>query len=513
MAKAKIIYRNNEDNILREKNILSKLHNPFIVNMYFSFQDSENLYLIMDLLSGGDLRYHINIKRSFPFNENQTKFFISNIIVSLEYIHNQKIIHRDIKPENLLLDKNGYLRLTDFGIAIINNNENIKNSSGTVGYMAPEVILRKGHSYPADFFALGVIGYEIMLGHRPYFGRNRKQLKDLILAYQAKIKFNKLKRGWSDNSRDFINKLLQRRPAIRLGYNGINEIKSHLWLKDINWDLIKNKKIKAPYISKKGVDNFDKRFCLLESIDEKYKNFININQYDKIFEDYTYINFNYISQLKKNNKSKEKEMKKSFNQIPFSENRKSLSTYKNHNKSTFQLNKKYFDSHYSNKRYIRNIDSKENSILSSCQSQKYFHNSTNQLIPKEENKNLFKSRQKNINRKIKKENISIENIKKAKKHISLKDIHNLVLKSILNSPIFQKVLSDNSTNNNKSCQSCISKPKKNKIINYKKTSINGEKEKEKKELIFNSTTTIDIKDKNSIRSINQKIKNYINKNG
>ena len=515
MPKTKIIYRNNEENILGEKNILSKIHNPFIVNMYFSFQDSDNLYLIMDLLSGGDLRYHINIKKSYPFNENQTKFFISNIIIALEYIHNQKIVHRDIKPENLLLDRNGYLRLTDFGIAMINNNENIKNSSGTVGYMAPEVILRQGHSYSADFFALGVIGYEIMLGHRPYYGRNRKQLKDLILAYQAKIKFNKLKRGWSDNSRDFINKLIQRRPAKRLGYEGINEIKNHIWLKDINWDLMKNKKVKAPYIPQKGTDNFDKRFCLLESIDEKYKNIININQYDSIFENFTYINLNYVSQLKKNNNcSKEKELKKNVDQIPFSENRKSSSTYKNHNKSTFQLNKKYFDSHFTNKRYIRNIESKENSILSSCQSQKNFHISTSQLIPNEKNKNLFKSRQKNINKKVKKENSSIENLKKEKKHINLKDIHNLVLKSIISSPIFQKVISDNSTNNNKSCQNCKSKTKskKNKIINYKKTPINKGKQKEKKEFMFNSTTTVDIKDKNLIRSINQKLKNNINNN-
>ena len=513
MSKSKIIYRNNEDNILGEKNILSKIHNSFIVNMYFSFQDYENLYLIMDFLSGGDLRYHINIKRSFPFNENQTKFFIANIIIALEYIHNQKIIHRDIKPENLLLDKNGYLRLTDFGIAIITNNENIKNSSGTVGYMAPEVILRKGHSYPADFFALGVIGYEIMLGHRPYFGRNRKQLKDLILSYQAKIKFNKLKRGWSENSRDFINKLLQRRPAKRLGYSGIIEIKNHIWLKDINWELIKNKIIKAPYIPKKGCDNFDKRYCLLESIDEKYKNFINLNQYDNIFENYTYFNLYYVSQLKDNNNSKEKELKKSFTQIPFSENRKSLSTYKNHNKSSFQLNKKYYDSHYTNKRYNRNIDSKENTIFSSCQSQQYFHNSTKQLISNEKNKNLFKSRQKHINKKIKEDNISIEKIKKEKKHINLKDIHNLVLKSIISSPIFQKVLSDNSTNNNKSCQNCkplITKSKKNKIINYKESSINNEKEKEKKEFIFNSTTALDMKDMHSKRSINKKINNNFN---
>ena len=195
MSKAKIISRHSEQNIIGERNILSKIHHPFIVNMYFSFQDFDNLYLLLDLLSGGDLRYHLSHKKPCVFNEIQTKFFISNIILALEYIHSQKIIHRDIKPENLVLDINGYVRLTDFGIAIINKDDNSKESSGTAGYMAPEVMLQQGHSYPADFFALGVIGYEFMIGNRPYYGKNRKQIKDFIVSYQAKIKFNNMKKG------------------------------------------------------------------------------------------------------------------------------------------------------------------------------------------------------------------------------------------------------------------------------------------------------------------------------
>ena len=115
MSKAKIIIKRCQENIKRERNILSKLNNPFIVNMYLSFQDSLYLYLVIDYLSGGDLRYHLTHTKNF--NENETKFFILNIILSLEYIHNQKIIHRDIKPENLIFESTGYLRLTDFGIS------------------------------------------------------------------------------------------------------------------------------------------------------------------------------------------------------------------------------------------------------------------------------------------------------------------------------------------------------------------------------------------------------------
>ena len=108
MSKAKIISKRSEDNIMGEKNILSKINHPFIVNMHFSFQDSENLYLIIDYLSGGDLRYHLSHRKSNLFNEHQTKFFLCNIIIALEYIHGRKIIHRDVKPENLLLDDKGY---------------------------------------------------------------------------------------------------------------------------------------------------------------------------------------------------------------------------------------------------------------------------------------------------------------------------------------------------------------------------------------------------------------------
>ena len=212
MSKAKIISKRSEDNIISEKNILSKINHPFIVNMHFSFQDSDNLYLIMDYLSGGDLRYHLSHRKASLFNENQTKFFLSNIIIALDYIHSKKIIHRDIKPENLLLDMNGYLRLTDFGIAVFNKKEHKKESNGTAGYVAPEVILQQDYNYCSDFFALGVIGYEFMQGNRPYYTGNKKQIKDLILVYQPKIKTNQMKKGWSEKSRDFINKLLQRKP-------------------------------------------------------------------------------------------------------------------------------------------------------------------------------------------------------------------------------------------------------------------------------------------------------------
>ena len=132
--------------------------------MHYAYQDRENLFLIMDYLSGGDLRYQLCKKKKF-FSEKESKFFLSSLLLSLEYLHANNVMHRDIKPENLVLDDKGYCYLTDFGIAkVYNKDKTIIDSSGTPGYMAPEVITNKNHDLSVDYFALGVMGYEFMLG-------------------------------------------------------------------------------------------------------------------------------------------------------------------------------------------------------------------------------------------------------------------------------------------------------------------------------------------------------------
>ena len=292
MSKVKIIDRKSEKSIKNEREFLSKLHHPFIVNMICSFQDYDNLYLVMDLLTGGDLRYHICHKKQF--NEEQSKFFSSCILLALEYIHINNIIHRDIKPENLVLDDKGYVRVTDFGVAKKNQRDNSSETSGTPGYMAPEVLCGLNHSFSVDFFALGVIIYEFMNGYRPYLGRNRKEIKEAVLARQIHVHRKQLfENGWSFESGDLINKLLYRKPHKRLGCNNINEIKEHSWFKNINWDELLNKKMKSPFIPKDG-DNFDKRYCeSVEQIDtqtkERYQYYKSKSKFKTLFINYTFI--------------------------------------------------------------------------------------------------------------------------------------------------------------------------------------------------------------------------------
>lgn len=224
--------------------------------MHYSFQDRENLYLVMDLLLGGDLRYHIAKNRRFT--EEQTRkfrhladpagFFIACILQALEAVHSCVIIHRDIKPENLVFDSQGYLKLTDFGIARYWSSDNANETSGTPGYMAPEVMCRQNHGVPADYFAVGVIAYECMNGRRPYVGKSRREIREQILARQVMIKRYDVPEGWSIEAADFINKCLQRKPANRLGLNGNHEVKSHPWFNDFSWSELINRKMVAPFI-------------------------------------------------------------------------------------------------------------------------------------------------------------------------------------------------------------------------------------------------------------------------
>jgi serine/threonine protein kinase len=244
MSKLRVVKKNSVHSVMNERSLLCILKHPFLVNMQYAFQDNQNLYLVMDLMSGGDLRYHLGKRK--VITESQTKFIISCILMGLEYLHINGVIHRDIKPENLVFDNKGYLRITDFGIAQKLRKENSKDTSGTPGYMSPEVITGKSHSIETDYFALGVIAYECMMGRRPYIGRTRKEIREQILIRQIQLKKNDVPLGWSLEAADFINKLIQRNPKERLGSNGPQDVKNHSWLSDVQWRRMFEKSVKSP---------------------------------------------------------------------------------------------------------------------------------------------------------------------------------------------------------------------------------------------------------------------------
>ncbi|CAK81344.1 unnamed protein product (macronuclear) [Paramecium tetraurelia] len=246
MSKAKIIGKKSVTSVMNERALLCQLRHPSLINLVGAFQDRENLYLVMDLLSGGDLRYHIG--KNKKFSEAETKFFCACIIIALEYLHSQGIIHRDLKPENLVFDSEGYLRLTDLGIARIWRPDNSADTSGTPGYMAPEVLCRQNHGIAVDYFALGVIVYECMMGRRPYVGRSRQEIRDNVLAKQVQIKKNEVPTTWSLEAADFANQLIQRKPAQRLGSDNPEAVKNHKWFDGFEWNKLLNRQLQPPYL-------------------------------------------------------------------------------------------------------------------------------------------------------------------------------------------------------------------------------------------------------------------------
>ena len=303
MSKVKIYMKKSLTSILLERKILSTLHYSLIANLNFSFQDREYLYLILDYLPGGDLRYYIN--NNISFNESQIKFMISNLILSLRYIHNNNIIHRDIKPENLIFDDKGYLYLTDFGIARkIRNGKPILANSGTPGYISPEVLLKKPQNFSSDFFSVGVICYELLMGKKPFKGKDKKSIAEKILYKNIKLTKKKIPKNFSTDICDFINKLLKRNPEERLGNESIDEIISHPWLEGIDWDIIENKLVDnnlIPFIPPVE-DNFDANHAnKKENIDtEKYDIYLAKINDSGIFNNfyYNYFTFNVITKCK-----------------------------------------------------------------------------------------------------------------------------------------------------------------------------------------------------------------------
>ena len=299
ISKVKLIQNKAYEEIIHEQELNAKLNHPFLVGMNFSFQNKDYLYMINDLMPGGDLRYWYIQKKNF--SEKECKFIIACVILGLEYLHSNKIIHRDLKPENILFDKKGYVHLADFGIAKKLGDEpeeRIEDTSGSPGYMSPETIFNQKHSYASDFFSLGVVCYEMMMKKRPYNGKNRQEIKENMAKNFIQIKTNEIPKGWSSEFVDFTNKLLEKNEENRLGYKGINDLKCHPWLKLLNWKNIYLMKEKAPFIPPRKVicseeDNKNK--------EEKNENLKikNSELYKKAFEHFEY--FNKFSKKYQNN--------------------------------------------------------------------------------------------------------------------------------------------------------------------------------------------------------------------
>ena len=308
MNKAKICLKKSINSVANERKFLANFNYNLLCNMYYAFQDDETLYIIMDYLSGGDLRYHI-CRRNY-FTEEETKFIAACITLSLNYIHERNVIHRDLKPENLVFGGDGYLHLTDFGIAMgyKRGESGVVSASGTPGYMAPEAIINKPHDFAVDYFALGVIVYELMMGERPYQGKNRKEIREQMFSIEIKLDNDDLPDDWVDeNIIDFINKLLTRKKKKRLGYKNGLDVKNHPYFNDILWSQLENMTLESPFVFETE-DNFDDSYAQKQDNDSIYDGKKEIYIFEvndsKMFKDFY---FNIEEKILKENEENEKE--------------------------------------------------------------------------------------------------------------------------------------------------------------------------------------------------------------
>ena len=231
-----------------ERDLMVKINSPFIVNIKSAFQDDTNLYLVSEFMQGGDMFFHMHDGQIVIFSHDKTRFYILELVLALESLHKNNMVYRDLKPENILLDSKGHVKLTDFGLSKILEDEDDKAFTlcGTPQYLAPEVLLKQGYDKMVDWWSLGCVMYEMLMGRLPFaIKRGMINLK----IYEKKVDYP---RKISNEARDLIEKFLVVNPTERLGYgpNGTDDIKNHPFFNGVDWDLAIQKKYKPPFIPK-----------------------------------------------------------------------------------------------------------------------------------------------------------------------------------------------------------------------------------------------------------------------
>lgn len=227
-----------------ERDILAEVNHPFIVKLHYAFQTEGKLYLILDFLRGGDL--FTRLSKEVMFTEEDVKFYLAELALALDHLHSLGIIYRDLKPENILLDEEGHIKITDFGLSkeAIDHDKRAYSFCGTIEYMAPEVVNRRGHTQSADWWSFGVLMFEMLTGSLPFQGKDRKETMALIL--KAKLGMPQF---LSMEAQSLLRALFKRNPCNRLGagIDGVEEIKRHPFFVTIDWNKLYRKEIKPPF--------------------------------------------------------------------------------------------------------------------------------------------------------------------------------------------------------------------------------------------------------------------------
>eukprot|EP00730_Choanoeca_flexa_P001469 TRINITY_DN10648_c0_g1_i3.p1 TRINITY_DN10648_c0_g1~~TRINITY_DN10648_c0_g1_i3.p1 ORF type:complete len:732 (+),score=226.70 TRINITY_DN10648_c0_g1_i3:156-2351(+) len=236
LDKKRLKHKHSETSAAHERNVLAEMNSKFVTNLKYAFQDRHHLYLILDLLEGGDLQWHLNQKGTFT--EQEARFYTAEIMMGLAHIHSRHLIYRDLKPANILLDGKGHARISDLGLARHTKRGLPTSECGTVGYMAPEVLLPQvPYTYTSDLFSLGCVLHELLTGRTPFRYRNdkkvsREETNRLILEEEPEYG-----EGLPATAQELIAALLVKEPEARLGHNdsSLAAIRKHAFFQEINW--------------------------------------------------------------------------------------------------------------------------------------------------------------------------------------------------------------------------------------------------------------------------------------
>ncbi|XP_021352926.1 serine/threonine-protein kinase tricorner-like isoform X1 [Mizuhopecten yessoensis] len=334
LRKQDMLDKDQVAHVRAERDVLVEADHQWVVKMYYSFQDAQNLYLIMEFLPGGDMMTLLMKKDTLT--EEQTQFYVSETVLSIDSIHKLGFIHRDIKPDNLLLDAKGHIKLSDFGLCTgrkkshrtdyykdlsqakagdfcdYNKSSNPMDSKrraeswkrnrralaystvGTPDYIAPEVFLQTGYTSSCDWWSLGVIMYEMMIGYPPFCSENPQETYKKVMNWRDTLIFPP-EMPISNEARDLIKKFCCD-PEHRLGANGIEEIKSDIFFKGVDWEHIRERPAAIP-VEVKSIDdtsNFDD----FPEIDLKWPTYPEpqgqeAQDKDSKYKDWVFINYTY----------------------------------------------------------------------------------------------------------------------------------------------------------------------------------------------------------------------------
>jgi len=265
LKKSMLFQKNEVEHTLTENRVLQTIRHPFIVGLKYSFTTDDRLAFVTEYVSGGELFVHLRNEAGRRFSEDKTRFYAAEIVCALGYLHSRGVIYRDLKLENLLLDRNGHIKMVDFGLCKdeIFGNKMTNTFCGTPSYLPPEVICNMKYGRAVDWWGLGVVIYELLTGHLPFYSEERKMMYRLIVS--EKIKYPK---HVSAESREIISKLMTKNPDRRLGsVSDAEEVMDQTFFAPINWSDLKKKRITPPF-KPELVDEMDTPYVDPEFMDD-----------------------------------------------------------------------------------------------------------------------------------------------------------------------------------------------------------------------------------------------------